>query len=168
MRTICTAVLALACAGALAAQDAKKYDSKDGKFSAKFPGEPKTQVQKTSAFDLTITLSEKGGGGFAVIYSDFPAETLKATTAKKLLEGGQDGLVTRFKATVSKSTETTFKAGGKEYPARDIWADKDKTNLRVRLILVESRLYQIFVAGPKELVEGKETDEFFESFEVTK
>lgn len=167
MRTICTVAALVVFAGALTADD-KKFDSKDGKYSVKFPGEPTTQNQKAGDLNLTITIYEKGTSGFAVIFSDMTAETVKAAPAKKLLEGGEKGLVDNFKAKVIKSGESVFKANGKEYPAREILAEKDALTLRIQIILVDTRLYQVFVVGPKEVTTGKEADDFFKSFELTK
>jgi hypothetical protein len=172
MRTL-LAVAALAVGvGGLVAQDDKKadakaFESKDGKFKATFPTEPKEIKQKASGLDLVITIAEKGkDGGYAVIYSDMPAEVVKAAPAAKLLEGGEKGLVDNFKAKVTKSKETTF--GKQKYPAREILGEKDTLHLRVTIILADNRLYQVFVVGPKDMVTGKEADAFFESFEITK
>jgi hypothetical protein len=153
--------------GLVVAQD-KKFESKEGKFSAKFPGEPKTVNQKAGGLDLSITIVEKGKGGFAVIYSDMPADIVKGAPADKLLAGGEKGLVDNFKAKVTKSGEMKFKGNGKEYPGREILAEKDDLHLRVNIILVDNRLYQVFIVGPKEMVTGKEADEFIKSFELAK
>jgi hypothetical protein len=171
LKAIGTAVLLVAFAGALSGQD-KKFDSKDGKFGAKFPGEPKVVPQKAGALELTITLAEKETDknkiGFAVIYSDMPPDVVKGTTGKKLLEGGAKGLEENFKAKIVSSSETVFKANGKEYPERVILAEKDALSLRVRIIMVDARLYQVFVIGTKEQVAGKEADDFLASFELAK
>lgn len=168
LKTICTAAALLVFAGALCGQEAKKYDSKEGKFGAKFPGEPKTVSQKAGGLDLVITIVEKGSGGYAVIYSDMPADVVKAAPAEKLLEGGEKGLVDNFKAKVTDSKKSEFESGGKKYPAREITAEKENLTLRIKIILVDNRLYQVFVVGPKEQATGKEADEFIKSFELAK
>ena len=172
LRTICTVTALLVGACTLTAADEPKFESKDGRFSAKFPGKAETKPQKAGALDLFITYveteKEKNKVGFAVIYSDMPADVVKSTPAKAILENGEKGLVNNFKAKVTKSNETVFKANGKDYPARDIVAEKDATTLNVKLILVDNRLFQVFVAGPKELATGKEAEEFLKSFELAK
>lgn len=170
MRTILAATV-LVCAGGLAAGQDKAFDSKEGRFSAKFPGTeaPKTTVTKAGGMDLSITIVEKDKKtGFAVIYSDLGADVVKAAPAAKLLEGGEKGLAENFKAKVTKSGETKFKANGKDYPAREIMAEKEDLHLRVTIILVDNRLYQVFVVGPKDLVTSKEADDFLKSFELAK
>lgn len=166
MRPALAVMIVLAGGFCTFADDAKKFASKDGKFGAKFPDEPKVITQKAGDIPMVITIVEKGKGGFAVIYSDMPAEIVKAAPAAKLLEGGETGLVSNFKAKVTKSGEITFKSGDKKYPAREIIAEKDDLHLRVTIILAGNRLYQVFVVGPKELITGKEADEFFKSFEI--
>ncbi|VTR90745.1 Uncharacterized protein OS=Pseudanabaena biceps PCC 7429 GN=Pse7429DRAFT_4512 PE=4 SV=1 [Gemmata massiliana] len=169
MRTMFTVAALVVFVGTVGADD-KKFESKEGKFSVKFPGDekPKVLAQKAGGLDLNITIAEKGKSGFAVIYSDMPADVIKAATPSKLLEGGEKGLVDNFKAKVSKSAETKFTANGKDHPARDITAEKDDLHLQVKIILVDNRLYQVFVVGPKEAVAGKEAEEFLKSFELAK
>lgn len=171
LKTVLTVAVMVVFAGALSGQD-KKFDSKEGKFSAKFPIEPKVVPQKAGGLDLYITIAEKEKEkdklGFAVIYCDLPPDVVKATPGKKLLEGGEKGLIENFKATVKSSSEAVFKANGKDYPARDILAEKDALTLRVRIIMVDARLYQVFVIGPKEQASGKEADDFLSSFELAK
>jgi len=170
MRTLLASTVVVLCASGMILAEDKKFDSKDGKFSAKFPGDPKTQATKAGGIDLNIAIVEKGKAGFAVIYSDMPADVVKATAAGKLLEGGEKGLIENFKAKLSKpSTEAKFKSGTNEYPVREIFAEKEPDLfLRVKLILVNNRLYQVFVVGPKDLVNGKEASDFIDSFELGK
>ncbi|MDY3553647.1 hypothetical protein R5W24_002750 [Gemmata sp. JC717] len=171
LKTVLAVTVLVLGAGALTGQD-KKFDSKDGKFSAKFPLEPKVVPQKAGGLDLYITIAEKDKDkdkvGFAVIYTDLPADVVKGSPGKKLLEGGEKGLVDNFKAKIVSSSETSFKANGKDYPARDLIAEKESLTLRVRIIMVDARLYQVFVIGPKEQATGKEADEFLKSFELVK
>ncbi|AMV30291.1 hypothetical protein VT84_38220 [Gemmata sp. SH-PL17] len=170
MRTMFTVAALMVFVGTVGADD-KKFESKEGKFSVKFPGDekPKALTPKAGGLDLNITIVEKGKNGFAVIYSDMPADVIKGATPPKLLEGGEKGLVDIFKAKVNKSAETKFKANGKEFPAREIFAEKDSLNLRVTLVLVENRLYQVFVVSEaKDVVTGKEAEDFVKSFELAK
>ncbi len=169
MRTILTVAVLVVFSATLTAADTK-FESKEGKYSAKFPGEekPKTISQKAGGLDLYITIVEKGKGGYAVIYSDVTPDVVKAAPAAQLLAGGQKGLEDNFKAKITKSGEAKVLANGKEYPARDILAEKEEMHLRIMLILVDNRLYQVFVVGSKELVSGPDADAFIKSFELAK
>jgi hypothetical protein len=167
VRSLLSALVVVACAAGLSAQDEKKYTSKEGKFSAKFPGEPKTVNQKVKDLDMVITIVEKGKSGFAVIVTDLPELALKVG-ADKILEGGESGMLANTKAKLTKSEATKLKSNGKEFPARQISAKKDEQFFRVTLILAEARLYQVLVVGEEEVVNGKLADEFVKSFEITK
>jgi hypothetical protein len=166
MRSTFAAVAFVLFAVGVSAQDTKKFESKEGKYSVAFPGKPTMTTNKAGGIDLNIAIVEKGMGGFAVIHSDLPAEAVKAAKPKDLLEGGQKGLVDNFKAKVTSSKDFDF--GKQKHPAREILAEKDTINLRIQIILADARLYQVFVVGPKDMVTGKDADEFFKSFEIAK
>lgn len=168
MRTLISALVLFACAAGLGARDGEKFASKDGRFAATFPGEPKVSTNKAGATELTITIVEKDKTGFAVIYSDIPADALKAAGADKVLEGGEKGLLANLKVTAKTSEKGTFKAGDKEHPTRAFVAEKGDKHFRVKLVLADTRLYQILVIGEKDVVNGKAADEFVKSFELTK
>lgn len=167
------AVAALAVfAAALAAAQPKKVDTaKEGKFTASFPSGPQSETKTAGGLTLRVYLADyqKGKGGFTVIYGDLPPEVLKAPKPEQVLESAEKGLKDYFKADVKEAKATTF--GPKKYPARDIRAEKtDVTgqwNLRGKMVLAGNRLYQVYVYGPKELLESKEADTFLSSFQIT-
>lgn len=166
MRTIfAVAVLALGATG-LAAQDDKKYE-KEGKFTAKFPTGPAQQTKTAGGLTLHVFTSdfEKGKGGFMVTYSDLPPEVLKAPKPEQVLESSEKGLVENFKAKITKSGAIKF--GAKQYPAREIIAERDDFHLRGKIVLVGSRLYQVYVFGQKDFTMGKEAEAFLASFAIT-
>jgi hypothetical protein len=130
-----------------------------------------TVKQKAGELDLTITMITKGTAAFAVIYSDLPEDTLKSQKPTEILTTGEKGFVDNFKAKVTDSRNLEF--GKDKFPARQIAAEKstgekDTVQLRIIIIMADKRLYQAFVVGPKEVVEGKDTDAFFKSLEISK
>jgi hypothetical protein len=163
--TIAATVIALFAAGLTAADD-KKYESKEGKYAVAFPSTPKLEMKKSGDLDLNIAVAELGMGGFAVVHATLPAEFVKARKPKDLLDSGQKGLVDNFKATVITSKDIEF--GSQKFPAREIYAEKDATHLRITIILADDRLYQIFVVGPKELITSKDAEDFSKSLEIMK
>lgn len=147
----------------------KKFAPKDGKFTVQFPSAPQATTKSAGKAELHIysLAKEKEKVNFVVIYSDMPADVIKGSAPEAVLKTGEEGLVNFYKAKVTKATDTKFKAGGKEYPAREILADKGDGQLRLTLVLAGNRLYQVLVLGTKEQVSGKEADDFFKSFEIT-
>lgn len=171
MRTAFAFVALLAATGLTAAQEGKPFESKEGRFAVRFPGdtraEVKTVVQKAGGLELTLSVVEKGGAGHVVAFADVGPEATKLPPAQ-VLERAEQGLVSIFKAKVTKAGASTFKASGKDHAARDVIAEKDAATIRMKLILIDGRLYELFVVGPKEATTGKDADEFLNSFTVTK
>jgi hypothetical protein len=164
MRTTFTAVVLAAGLGGLTAAEPVLCESKEGKFSAKFPG--KVTVDSKTAGGLTLNLFnsevDKGKGGYLITYSDLPAELLKAPQPDQVLASSEKGVVETFKAKVTKSDKLEF--GAKKYPGRMITAERGEWNMRAKLILVGNRLYQVCVYGTKEFVATPEADAFLGSF----
>jgi len=161
-------VLAVGLVGLAVGQE-KKFAPKDGKFAVQFPGAPQSSTKSAQKTELHIysVAKEKEKANFLVIYSDMPADVIKGSTPEAVLKTGEEGLVNFYKAKITKATETKFKSGGKEYPAREIVADKGDGQIRLLLILAGNRLYQVLVIGTKEQASGKEADDFIKSFEIT-
>jgi len=167
MRTLFAVALFAAGAWTVVAAEGKTYDSKEGKFSAKFPTTPTVHSKTAGGLTLHLFVAdfEKGKGGYLVSYSDLPPEVLKAPQPAQVLVSGEKGLVDNFKAKVTKSGATTF--GPKKYPAREITAELQDWHMRATLVLVGNRLYQVCVFGPNEFVTGKDADDFMKSFALT-
>jgi len=170
MRGFIAGIILLIAAGGLTAQDEKKYESKDGKYAIAFPGAPKTEAKKAGELTLNTAAVESKGVAYLVIYSDLPAETVKASKAEDILDNGVKGLVDNFKAKVTKTTPTTF--GKEKYPARNVTAelkvDATVLRLRVQIVLVNNRVYQVLAVGGADGVAGAATEKFFDSLEIRK
>ena len=170
MRGFIAAGIVLVATVGMAAQGEKKFESKDGKYSISFPGTPTIDSKKSG--DLTINTAgiEAKGIAYMVIYSDLPAETVKSTKAEEIIDGGEKGLVTNFKAKVTKSQPTTF--GKEKYVARNVTAEVkvDATTLQLRLIIIlaGNRVYQVIAIGNPDALGGPATDKFFDSLELRK
>jgi hypothetical protein len=166
MRTMLAVALLAVLAAGLAAQDKQKYE-KDGKFTAKFPTEAKAVTKTAGGLTLHAVLAEstKGKSGYLVTYSDLPPETLKAPKPEQVLESSEKGLVENFRAKITKSEAIKF--GTKQYPAREITAERTDFHLHGKIILVGNRLYQVYVFGSKEFTTNKEAEAFLMSFAIT-
>lgn len=170
MRAVSAVVLMVMAAG-VTAQDTKKFESKDGKFAVVFPDKPTTKMSKTpGGVEMTVTALERGGTAYMVIFADLPADAVKKAKPNDLLDNGEKGLVNNFKGKVTKSQNVEF--GKQKFPGREILADvtsdKKELQLRLTIVLVDSRLYQVLMLGPKATVLGKDGDAFIESFEISK
>jgi hypothetical protein len=145
------------------------FSPKDGRFNVRFPAKPKETSQKTqsalgelSVFTATFATTE--GNVFLVSYTDFPAGSIKPETQSALFDGVRDGLKKDGKLVSEK--ELTL--GADKLPMREIVIEKSKQTLRFRVVIRESRLYQVAVVGSDEFVKGKDASAFLDSFEVIK
>ena len=165
----------LATAGLGQNRDARLYDyrSVDGKFRVKMPRDPDLDRKELAtgpggvqSVPVTTVRSSSGKLVYAVSYADYP-DTFRAVPAKTLLDGVRNGL----KGTdgkVVKDEETTLGTGEKKVSGREFRVEAGNNAVRARAFLVETRLYQVMVTGPKSSVDSKSTDEFFRSFELQK
>lgn len=145
----------------------KVYTSDDGKFRAKLFPDPKVESSKIATpagvVPLTTVRSEAGRGlAFGVTVADYP-DAVQDLDPKAILDGVRDGLKGPDGKVVS---DDAVKVGG--LPGREITIAAGKNRVRVRLLLVGSRLYQVLVTGSETLATSKAADVFLDSFELLK
>jgi hypothetical protein len=164
------AVMALAILTATLTAQEKVDTAKDGKFNAKFPGNPAKFTKTAGGLTLTAVRSvdEKNRGEYVVFYSDIAPEVLKASQPTQVLEAAENSLKDDFKAKITKSTASTV--GTKKYPAREIEAEKvditGEWKIRGKIVLVGNRLYQVYARGTEDFRMSKDADAFLASFEI--
>jgi hypothetical protein len=140
----------------------KPFESREGKFRAKFPGtgkpkENERDLGKVKQFSFQV---EVGKRAFDVTYFDLP----NAVEATKLFDLAQQGAVGKDKLLTSR--EITF--GDAKLPAREALIKKGEVLIRMVMILSGDRLYLLTAGGPDDFTTAKETYEFFESFSIVK
>jgi hypothetical protein len=161
-------LLTTAIASARPADD--KFASKDGRYAVRFPGKPKELIQNTKSpiGDLrivTATYLLSDGSAYMVSYTDFPEGATKPDNRKMLLDGVREGLKGKDAKVLS---DKDLEIGAEKLPARDIEIEKGKQRMKFRVIIRDSRLYQVATIGTAAFVTGKDATAFFESFELTK
>jgi hypothetical protein len=147
-----------------------KYAPKDGRYAVRFPGKPKELIQNTKSpigelKIVTATYALADGSVYMVSYTDFPEGATKPDNRKMLFDGVRDGLKGKDAKVLS---EKDVEVGADKLPARDIEIEKGKQRMKFRVILRDSRLYQVAAIGAVAFVTGKDAAAFFESFELTK
>ncbi len=146
----------------------EKFESKTGNYSVNFPGEAKTGVKKVGTAELNVASYQSDNNGMLVIHTDVNSKDLKEVALSKLLEGGEQSFAENMKADSYDSKELNLKSGERKYLAREFYIKKGKGFFRVRLFAIENRLYQMVVFGDEKYVDGKESEEFFKSFQLVK
>ena len=170
MRATLAGFVLVAFVGAASAQQ-HEYPSPEGKFSVKFPGVPKvtSQTSKSAIGDLTVniaTYANADGNAFMVSYTDFPEKATKPENHETLLNGIRDGVKGKDGKLAGEEKKLMF--GPDKLPEREFTIEKGKTRIRYRVILRDSRVYQIAAIGTEAFVTGKEGTAFLDSFQITK
>jgi hypothetical protein len=162
----------LAAAPVFAQPKGEPYTPTGGKFAIRFHGAPKelTQTEKSKIGDLkvfTATYATSGGDVYMVSYTDFPEGAAKPENRGTLFDGIRDGLKGKDGKVIS---DKDVEVGPDKAPGRDIEieTEKGKKRMKFRVVLRDSRLYQVAVIGTPRFVADKDATAFLESFELTK
>ena len=146
-------------------------NSKEGRFTAVFPAEPKFTKEnlKTSAgyfVDQFQWLLDQDAVAWLVIYGDYPAAEVKRLGSETMYDNGMRGSVEAVKGTMIRS-ESINHSGVR---GRDSLVDipADKMILRQRLFVVGSRLYQNIYVGPSGSERDANVEAFLNAFQMRK
>ena len=154
-----------ACVAADDKPEWKEFSSKDGRFTVLMPGTPEQEQADTeSDFGkgvLHMNTVQAGKVMYGAHYCDFPAKIKKAPT-QQVFDSSRDGAVDNLDGKLADEKE--IKLG--DYPGREIRIEVagGKRLFRVRVYLVDQRLYQVVVFGTKATATSKEADKFLDSF----
>lgn len=152
----------------------KTLASQEGRFTVALPGAHTLSKKKvttaTGQLDATIVVAEgRNDSYFVVSFCDFPLDEVKADSVEKRLDQACRGAVEKSGGEL-RGTEKPIKLDGK-HPGREIVIEKKgEVIAKMRIYLVERRLYQVMVFGngpvfaPKE----KEVGIFLDSFRLNK
>jgi serine/threonine protein kinase len=151
--------------------DWQDFAPKEARFRIRMPGQPKRSEQKVALkkgqeskivrYEITY-----GQVHLGATYSDLAGRVFAPEEIEKAYDHAQEGLLQSVKATLIDSRKV--KIGCR--PAREVWAEanlgKTKVRLRVRLLVVRTRLYQMLVLAAPEEVNRPEVDYFLQSLVV--
>ena len=149
------------------------FTSKEWKFSARFPDEPKEKTQTAplpgggGSIKFTIFISEARDGGCVVGVADMPIPARESDAIVQLrLDGARDGALKNVGGTLKESKE--IRLAGK-YPGREFTATITQPmqgQVRARIYFVGTRLYQVMVMGTDDYTTSKQADAFLDSFQL--
>ncbi|MFT7580961.1 MAG: hypothetical protein ACI9MR_002635 [Myxococcota bacterium] len=142
-----------------------------GRFAIAFPPGvvPATNDQKvkSAAGDMTtkVWMAQVGSGYYIVNYTDMPAELLAGGNAKTYLEGGRDGALRTFNATLIKEERYTVEGA----PGIRFWyrgaAGGTTIYGRTDALFASPRIYQVqYLAETESEIGSAKVAEFFDSF----
>ncbi len=144
-----------------------EFEMPAARFKVLMPAPPKTSRRtiKTDMGDVAATrytATDAANVTYDVLFNDYPKAGVSKSSPQKLLEAVRDGLVFQTKGRTISNKHITFA----NFPGRDLEImGGEGSHYRVRLVWVESRLYQIMAVTP-----GKprpDANVFFDSFQIT-
>ena len=140
-----------------------------GRFSVQMPGVPVSDEQnfKTKGGDMVLYLFNlergKAGERFSVQYTDYSEQFLKeARSADAVLKKASTVDAFNIGGTVVKEKILPF---GK-YPGRELQVENAELAMRIRLYLVDRRLYKVAAAWPKSRAVSVDDERFLNSFQL--
>ncbi len=145
----------------------KEFTSKEGRFKVLMPATPRQSDHDTeSDFGkgvLHMNTARVGDMMYGANYCDFPP-TVRDIPIKAFLDASRDGAIANLEGKLVSEKDVRL---GK-YPGREIRIDvgAGRSLFRVRVFLVEQRLYQAVVFGTHEAATSKEADRFLDSFQL--
>src|SRR5262249_34305075 len=144
-------LLALLVVGGCAKPEFKEYQWAEAKCKFAMPGTIKDYNQDQPTLNIKMKGAEQKEGAYLVAYADLPEAPKDEATADAALEGGLKSALGSYKDSKKVSEKPLDKLDGK-YPGKEMVMDF-KTNdgkayrARIRLYLVDRRLYQLWSIG---------------------
>jgi hypothetical protein len=149
----------------------KPFSPKDGAFTVQLPASPQEHKKsvKAGALDTEVILYEldvpPGEGKYAIGYSEYPKEMIKAGTEDKRLDNARDAAKNTAKGKLKREKSLLLDT----FPGRELYIDvDDKKAIVIRLYAVNNRLYEIVAVGSPDFVKSQETAKFLDSFKLAK
>lgn len=140
-----------------------------GRFSVQMPGVPVSdeQIFKTKSGDMVLYLFslERGRANerFSVQYTDYSEQFMReARSADEVLKKASTVDAFNIGGTVVK--EGLLPLG--KYPGRELQVESAELAMRIRLYLVDRRLYKVTAAWPKSRTFSAEDERFLNSFQL--
>jgi hypothetical protein len=147
----------------------KSFISKEGNYEVQMPGTPLenrkiVKLPNGTVFVVQATLEVKKGE-YVVGFSEHPDAVVKADTAEKRLDNARNGVLSKTHAKLK--SEKQIKLEGHNGRELDLEINANLV-VRARLFVINNRMYQLMVVGPRELVASADTGKFLDSFKLVK
>ncbi|HYV38195.1 MAG TPA: hypothetical protein VE988_21090 [Gemmataceae bacterium] len=144
--------------------DWKEFRSKEFGFRAMFPADPQSMANKAGALEIKTFMVDLKDRAYSVLVSDIPGAQFEN---EKLTEDRLDGAMKGVASNLKVEKESKITIGGVLRGRELMGVNNMGLAIRGRLFLVNGRLYQVLVGGPREFVNGPEASKFLDSFMLT-
>jgi hypothetical protein len=141
-----------------------EFRSELGRFRILLPGSPSTHPEGRLPRGVKLVRLEQASGTYDVAWEDLDLSKPKMTPEERL-DHACDSAVARLGGKTLSRKKITL---ADNYPGRDLVAEGPggKVIVRDRIYLVERRLYQVVVSGPKWWVQSATSRKVLDSFEL--
>lgn len=156
-------------AGAVIPPGWTEYSDIAGRFAVAMPGLPSAEQQNASskAGDMTLflfTLQRSGPNDrVAVQYLDYPEAAFAGKTPDMVLDNASTVDAYNVGGTVVDQKPLSLGA----YPGREVRVENVEAQMRIRLYLVDRRLYKVIAMWPKSRGFSVDDERFLGSFRLT-
>ncbi len=146
-----------------------EFSPAGGRFEVELPGLPSIgqETVATSAGGMVVNRfeleREEFRDRFSVQYADYPEQLLRQMkTTDAVLSGAASADIDRFKGKlVSEKTLTR-----EPYPAKELYIENAEAAMRLRMYLVNGRLYKLQAVRPKNMISTVDDEKFMSSFSL--
>lgn len=142
------------------------FASKAGRFSVSLPGVPIEVPQFVGQLKVVKYVAEgKNEAVYVISHTDYAEADVKADAVQKRLDQARDGAIVSVGGKLK--TEKAVQLEG--FPGRDIAIEKaGAVIVRMRIFVVDRRVYQVLALGPPAVLGSKEVANFLDSFRLIK
>src|SRR5262245_15481937 len=156
--------------GGIPAEEWQEFKHEAGNFAVMMPGKP-LEVSQTieGAIGKVPTKSfvaQSGQITLIAMYADYSIAFDTPEAVKATLDASRDIMLSKGRGKLISEKEHVFK----KYPGRELTAGVDVGMMRLRMYLIQQRLYMLMVLseGVNELkqLESKQADRFLDSFRL--
>ncbi len=144
----------------------RDFTPPDKACKVQIPDLTENKASETNGVKNSYFLCEHKQGLFMLTYADITASREDENAAQKRLDEARSGVVKKLNLKISKETPQVLEG---KYPGREIEGElPDATKTRIRLYMVNGRLYQMWIVGKPTWAMSAEATRFLTSLEIAK
>lgn len=147
----------------------EEFASKEGRFTALFPGKPKIDTKKDATDNVTTTCQvprEQGNIIYQVVYTDF-AQVDPKVNPKVVVKSAADNLAKAINAKLTKENKEITRNG---HAGLEMLGETEQSGFKMAITLqvyyIKGRLYQVMVINVLGVKEKVEVKKFLDSFQL--
>ena len=144
----------------------RDFTPPDKSCKIQMPDLTENKTNEANGVKNSYFLAEHKHGLFMLSYADIAPAGEDTDMLQKRLDEARTGVVNKLSMKVNREAPVTLE---NKYPGREVEGElPDKTATRIRLFMVNGRLYQLWLVGTPTWIVSAEATRFLRSFELVK